>query len=322
MAQPNPVRERPEAIEPQAAVFGQHENLIGIYQPAEVRPIWNEFAAVMVTPGMLHSAGPFRLHSDLAQQLSRVGIPSLRFDLSGIGESLAVGRQGTSLERAAAEIGEALDWIQAEYGHRKLALFGLCSGADDAVFAALTEQRIAGLFLMDGCGYRTPGYFPQRFQQHYLPKLMSPNKWLNLLGTTLGLSSSEPETLQMGFDIREFPSRSAAEQQICELAARDVFLHFHYTGGADDYYNYAGQFDEMFPQVRFPNVTHSFSPQCDHVAFLREDRRAVVQQVTQYFTSIANSLTPQAPAIPAAILNAPTVDMASFTVDVSSMGAG
>ncbi len=61
-----------------------------------------------------------------------MGLASFRFDLSGIGESLPIGASGCSLERATTEIRQALDWLETQHGFKQFALFGLCSGADDA----------------------------------------------------------------------------------------------------------------------------------------------------------------------------------------------
>lgn len=269
----------------EAVVFGEYQHLIGVLRTPDSRTAVSDLAVLMITPGMLPSPGPYGLHVDLAKSLSDIGIPSLRFDLSGIGESLAVGAEGTSLERAAAEITCAIDWL-ARRGVRRVALFGLCSGADDAMFAAQSEPRIVGLFAMDGCGYRTHRFHWHRLVSHYLPRLASPRKWGQLLRTALGARSKSPSSLQLGSDIREFPSREAASQQLKLLEQRGVRMHFHYTGGVSDYYNHGRQFAVMFPELGCERVTSSFEPSCDHTAFLCEHRSLLVKRVTRFFESL------------------------------------
>lgn len=292
------------SAESRVCVFGEWENLVGVYQPGSPRPARRtasgnddsqasgQTAVLILTPGMLHSAGPFRLHCDLAKALSIHGIPSLRFDLSGIGESLAVGADGTSLDRARSEISQAIDFLQSEYGLRKVVCFGLCSGADDALHAALQEERIAGVFSLDGCGYRTRAYYWHRIWGRYLPKLFSARKWRNRLAKIVGLGPDTPSSLQLGDDIREFPTRKQATEQISKIRARGTALHFHYTGGVDEYYNYEMQFADMFADILEAEcrelrrtedglISWSYQPESDHVGFLCEHRDAIVDQAVR-----------------------------------------
>lgn len=263
-----------------ACVFGQEHHLVGVVRPT-AKPRSSR-GAILVTPGMLHSAGPYRLHVDLARALSNVSIPSLRFDLSGIGESLIGNSSASSLDRAAEEISAAIDHLQNICGVEQVFLFGLCSGADDAIHTALTEKRVAGVFAMDGCGYRTRGYLWRSIAKSIFPKLMSREKWKSKFASwTLHRSGRQADSLRLGQDIREFPEREIAESQLVSLAARGVHLHFHYTGGVLEYYNHADQFWKMFPAlVGNPHVSTSYASHCDHIAFLTQHRRELVQLVT------------------------------------------
>lgn len=273
----------------EAILFGQHQNLIGVWTEAsdsvgidaeETDEVRSTTAVIMVTAGMIHHSGPFRLHVELANQLRHLGIPSLRFDLSGIGESLGIGASGSSLDRAADEIGQAIDCIAARYGIEKVILFGLCSGADDSIHTASVDDRVCGVVAMDGCGYRTTGYHLHRLAGHYLPRLAKLSKWGSLLGRFSKHGDETPGSLQMGEDIREFPSQSVAQSQLLALAKRSVQLHFIYTGGVGDYYNHAGQFDAMFPSLSgAKEISHCFFGDMDHVAFLCEDRCRLARHI-------------------------------------------
>ena len=68
--------------------FGGQGELVGVLsQPDVVRPsapwvlLWNT--------GLHPRVGPCRLNVQLARRLAALGIPSLRFDLSGLGDSAA-----------------------------------------------------------------------------------------------------------------------------------------------------------------------------------------------------------------------------------------
>ncbi len=283
----------------QAIVFGNYDNLVGILNRPR-RPAGPDFAVILLTPGMVHNAGPFRLHVQLARALAEGGLASLRFDLSGIGESLAVGASGSSLERAADEVSQAVDWLKQAHGIQRVALCGLCSGADDAIFSALQDRRVVGVFAIDGCGYRTPRYYRQRLISHYLPKLLNPKKWRSVVSRWWRGPEQRPGALQLGTDVREFPERATAERQLGSLLDRGVQLHFHYTGGIGEYYNYAEQFSDMFPTlVNRSGLTTSFQPASDHVALLCEHRRELVDLACLTLRGMAQDLaSPEATMLP------------------------
>ena len=151
-----------------AVVFGKYQNLVGTVTEPIGEP--SSVAAIFLTAGMLHHAGPYRLHVDLAHEVSKSNMLSIRFDLSGIGESLGVGQGGQSIDRAANETAQAMDYLSEKYGIKKFVLFGLCSGADDSVHTALTDKRVVGVVALDGCGYRTKRFYWHRLVSHYAPR--------------------------------------------------------------------------------------------------------------------------------------------------------
>lgn len=275
----------------QAIVFGSHDHLVGVWnaptqQPSPPRDV----AVVMVTPGMLPSSGPFRLHIDLAKRLAESSIASFRFDLSGIGESLAIGTAGRSIDRAAGEISGAIDWLAETQGIQKVLLFGLCSGADDSIQAALSDDRIAGVVAMDGCGYQVPGFRLHRWRSHYLPRMMRPRKWISLGTKFFKAKQAVPSSLSPGTDVREFPDRDQAAAELLTLARRHTQVHFVYTGGVSEYYNHAGQFRTMFPELHGRSeITHQFFPEFDHVAFRVEDRDRLVRHIGGQIDSMIQS---------------------------------
>ncbi|MCA9127833.1 MAG: hypothetical protein KDB22_12140 [Planctomycetales bacterium] len=303
----------------QAVVFGKRQNLVGIRRtsPKNSKNEADDFAVILVTAGMLHSCGPYRLHVALARSLADAGIPSLRFDLSGIGESMPDDLPGTSLERAAREIGAAIDCLQVQ-GVRRVALFGLCSGADDAFYAALHDRRIVGLFALDGLGYRTQHYYWHRLTGHYGRKLFSLSKLRQVIRGQLEKPREQANSLEPGADIREFPSHAIAEKQLLQLEERGFYAHFHYTGGVSQYYNYDAQFSDMFPQLTAEFITSSYDATCDHTAFLCEHRDALVQRVTAYFVGLVKKLPHQSanPRLSIPLLPAIDGNFADHTIAV------
>ena len=277
--------------------FGQFENMLGVYcEPTQGNS--NSTAVIMLTPGMLHHVGPMRLHVQLARQLAEQGVASLRFDLSGIGESLAVASQGTSLERARREVGEAMGWLKSRFGFEQFVLFGLCSGADDALATAVHDERVVGVAMIDGCAYRTSRFYRHVLLRKYLPKLLSIRKLQTKLISLLR-SRTTANSMPSGVDIREYPEQQIAEQQLRALQARGVRMQFLYTGGAIDNYSYREQFFDMFPTLvqrelasckatRDSQISVEYLPEADHLVMLQSDRVLLLNKLVSWIARQAS----------------------------------
>lgn len=265
-----------------AIIFGEFNHLLGV-SSIVTEPDKADTAVIMMTAGMIHNVGPYRMYVELARSLVEQGVTSLRFDISGIGDSLGVGSAGKSIDRAAAEAVEAMDYLQQKQGIKKFIIFGLCSGADDGVQTALQDERVKGVILMDGLAYSTMQF---KIRQTILPMkmMLRPEKWLKKFRTLTALSSSKPApaSLAMGSDVREYPETAKqATSELQQLVDRGTRLHFIYTGGTDDY-NYAQQFYDMLPDVNWKGTESTqFFPHMDHVATLCEDRQELIDHVTK-----------------------------------------
>lgn len=274
-----------------AIVFGKYDHLMGIWteqSPKDPQTKSCERAVILITAGMLHSTGPYRLYRELAERLAQKSIGTMRFDLSGIGESFGVGVAGESTERAVDEIQQAMDWIESKHGIHNFVLMGLCSGADDAFRAAQADRRVCGLVSMDGLGYRTPRYYLHRLTKHYAKRLVRFDKWLTLIHRMFDndVESNTPSSLQAGADIREYPPRDEAAQMLESLANRGTRMHFIYTGGVAEYYNYTNQFNDMFPDLRGRReITTKYFETMDHVAYMCEDRDTLASHITDICSS-------------------------------------
>ena len=267
-----------------AVVFGQYDHLFGI----ETIATNSSIALIMLTPGMLHNTGPYRLHVDIANSLAQQGISSFRFDLSGIGESLGVGSAGKSIERAASEAIQAMDYLMQTHDIQQFILFGLCSGADDSMQTALLDDRVKGVIALDGVAYPTAEY-KRREALLLVRKMLSPEKLINKIHQLIG-SKSTPTSLAIGDDIREFPDTpEQAGKEIQQLVDKGVQLHFIYTGGTH-YYNYAQQFYDMLPEMQWRGTESvQYFAQMDHVIMLCEDRELLLKHVVEKVLGITQS---------------------------------
>jgi hypothetical protein len=269
-------------------VFGEYEHLVGVISESSTGEPPAPVGVIFLTSGMLHHVGPFRLYVLMANQLARSGIASLRFCLSGIGESLGVGDSHSSLERAVCETRQAMDVLQDRFGIHQFILFGLCSGADDGMHIATEDKRVIGVSLMDGCGYPTWGFYWRRYAVRMPMRMLNPRCWFLWASRLRRRQMVQANTLTGGDDIREFPPRRIAEQNLQALVNRGVEMQFIYTGGVPRYYNHASQFWGMFPNLRsLSRIQVVYFPQLDHVARLAEDRQQIIVESTRWMECIS-----------------------------------
>jgi pimeloyl-ACP methyl ester carboxylesterase len=135
-----------------AIQFGVSKTVIGIVSdPAadgSSRP-----AVILLNSGIIHRVGPNRLYVTLARRLARAGFVTLRFDLSGIGDSV-IRRDNVPFERSAVqETQEAMEYLTTTRGVDRFLLAGICTGAVVAYHTARSDKRVLGAVLINGQGY-------------------------------------------------------------------------------------------------------------------------------------------------------------------------
>ena len=240
--------------------FGQWNTLAGVVTEP-VTPTDGEAAppdVLFLNSGLLHHVGPHRLHVQLARALAPHGVRSLRFDVSGIGDSgLRRDRMGRD-DAMVAETREAMDQLAAAHGSQRFVLFGICTGADQAVRTALADPRVVGAVLVDGYAYTTAGHY----LHYYAGRFFSPRSWWNVLSLQhpgyarllARLRHQRPaptdtpeERVVPRPGIYARPPREEAEQRLRTLVGRDCELCFVFTPSTR--YSHAGQFQTMFPSI-------------------------------------------------------------------------
>ncbi len=69
--------------------FGQENVLCGTLTSPEHKNNSDSLPCfILLNAGLVNQAGPFRLHAELSRELAKHNFHTLRFDLSGIGDSL------------------------------------------------------------------------------------------------------------------------------------------------------------------------------------------------------------------------------------------
>lgn len=263
-----------------AVKFGEGGRLIGILTEPTARSPRAVF--VLVTVAFNPKFGLYRIYAEWARTLAAAGIATLRFDIGGIGETVAL-RTGTLQSRTLAEIGDAVTFVDRSLPGLPLFLGGICSGAEDALRYAEGDARVTRVVLVDPFAYRTSGWgwrhdlFRVRRRLLRLLRVSRPSN----TAWTPGIISYNHMTLEV------------SSRVVGQLASRGVVMHFIYTSGRRELFNHASQLPKMFPELALADVTTAdFIPHLEHAQILGEDRRTLMATILRRLSAPVRPATP------------------------------
>lgn len=274
--------------------FGVERHLVGILTAPTEATRQREFALIILNAGVLHRVGPHRLHVKLARKAAELGIPALRMDLSGIGDSRSPRTDLSFRALSVRDAQAAMDLVSHRLGVNHFVLFGLCSGADNSLATALEDERVFSIAMVDPICYVSP--------QARIRKLKSR---LNELGsvrevTRWGLARMAKKAedyatrslRQDGHDSgektqqgREVPEKSSYETQLLTLCNRGVRILTLFSGAMDDNFNGPEQLFEVFASLK-GRVTCEYFPEANHTFVELSTQAALLDAVTRWLTSI------------------------------------
>lgn len=280
-----------EELREQALSFGPEDALVGVWtepRGAASRDAGRP-AVLMLNSGVVHHVGIWRLHVRLARALARRGFSSLRFDLSGIGDSNIAQPASNLSEMVARDVDAAIDHVREARGVPSVALLGLCSGAHDAIEAAVRRRDVTGVIAIDLIADL------QNWQHrvaHVRKRVFNAESWRNALPLT-GFGAAEPlletaeETEAPGptLGVRDTVPRGELATSLERLLGRDVGLLFVFSAGLEENYNHAGQFAEVLPEVAaHPAATNHFFPDADHTFSDTAQQAALIRLIVDWLS--------------------------------------
>lgn len=129
----------------QASRFNcEGHSLVAVIEVPE-RPV--QRGVLVITGGPQYRAGAHRQQTLLGRTLASRGIPVMRFDARGHGDSEGSRRQFDEIEK---DIGAAIRLFQARLPQvEELVLWGIADGATAAMLYAHTDYRIGGLVVLN-----------------------------------------------------------------------------------------------------------------------------------------------------------------------------
>ncbi len=143
---------------------------------------------LILVGGPQYRVGSHRQFVELARGLALQGIPTFRFDFTGMGDSTG---DFPGFEKLDNDIRQAIDaFTKAHPDLQKVILWGLCDGASAACFYASKDERVAGLCLANPWVRTEQGEAEAFLKHYYFSRLMSRDFWHKLLTGKLKVLSS------------------------------------------------------------------------------------------------------------------------------------
>lgn len=273
-------------------LFGPDDLLFGLLsRPQGGTAPAGDIGCLVLNTGVNHRIGPHRINVKAARRLASAGIPALRFDLSGIGDSAAA--QGSSGYRVQAleDMKAAMDYLSQRHGLRRFLVFGICSGAENALALALADPRVVGLLSFDGEIYMTRTVRLERklrrmaaFPRNAAVRASYP--WWRDLGGWLGdgdaaarertlarlrallprRAAAKDEAGFLGGGGGKLMSASEYERALLSLVDRGTALSLMYSNTYNGTDRGHGMLSQLDGSRLFSQVQYRFWPDIDHTA--------------------------------------------------------
>jgi hypothetical protein len=278
--------------------FGRERVLVGTHTYGEESASRSSNLAVILTnAGLLDRTGPHRMNVRIARALARIGVPSMRFDMSGLGDSRRPARPLPADEQYAADAREALDEAQTRHGAQRIAMIGFCSGADVAHVVALQDERICGLLLWDPYIYPTLKSKFVRFRNRLLDlgplealRRFMRNAAQAAIGRVKGgppPASGEHASKLPLFGRTYIPPVGEYADRLKRLLDRGVSISIIYTGGYPRYYNYPTQYRDSFKGYDISErISFIYLRKSDHLVTSRAAQQELLDIVVKWAESV------------------------------------
>ncbi len=265
--------------------YGKDQNGIGILTTPGGTPHSSEALpiAVIFNSGLLHRSEPYRMNVLIARRLAALGVTTLRVDLAGKGDTPT--REGVSnRESVATDWADIRHELTRLFGERTFALMGICSGADNAIKLAVSDEQVVGLVLMDPICPADPGYAKRKLAL----KLGNAGFWRRLprravreFSSFLAFGKSAPEEKQ---DLRDAPRPDELIACMQAMVERDGNVLAVFSNTSESYYNVEGQMtsvlgidglEKICREVWWPHVTHIYP--------IQQHCNRLVDQIDRWF---------------------------------------
>jgi pimeloyl-ACP methyl ester carboxylesterase len=265
-----------------AQLFGADRNLVGTLTLPDT-PTRQPVAFLLTGAGVIHRMGPHRINVKLARHLASLGFATLRFDLSGQGDSRSTSSTLNFADQAVSDMRAAMDHLTRTLDVQRFAITGICSGADVAFATAQADPRACGVFMIDGYHYPTEKTAKMRWKHRLKGSILSAiGPWL-LRRIKRFLTPSTPGQKPVPTYGRHFPAIEIYATALQKLVDQGTQVYLLFSGSLLTSYNYAEQFEEAFAGHAFvKKVDAHYAAGIDHTVTPLAAQRELIERVSTW----------------------------------------
>jgi alpha-beta hydrolase superfamily lysophospholipase len=322
------------AVRETAVRCGPGRSLVGVLTepaacPAPDRP--GQTGVLLLNVGGNYRVGPHRTYVGMARALAAAGHPVLRLDIAGIGDSPPPAGQPWAnlyMRESAQDVRAAIDAL-ALHGCREFVLMGICSGSYLSFQAALADERVNGIVLMNtrllewtpgklGDSWQTSMQQYAKSSDFYRRALFTGEAWTRLLRGQVNVKLIARRMFALGaarlkralsFGGRE-ESLLRKMQRLCARGT-DVLMLVSDADDGRDYVEF--HFGPSGRRMRMhPNFRMEYVPEADHTFSKPGNREHVLPELLRHLAQrpaaprrVAASPEPPAAALDEAAPSAP-----------------
>ena len=184
------------------------DTCIGVIATAVEQTTDRRTGVVIIVGGPQYRVGSHRQFVLLARALASAGIPAMRFDYRGMGDSDGERR---NFERVDADIEGAVAALVRETGVADVVLWGLCDGASAALIYAAMDPQIAGVVALNPWARSAQIAAATRVRHYYVRRLFSSQFWRKALTGGVGIRRGASELASSVRDALADRSRSGED---------------------------------------------------------------------------------------------------------------
>ena len=169
-----------------------NDTLIGILHESDHGA---QRGVLMVVGGPQYRVGGHRHYVKVARRLAAAGVPVLRYDYRGIGDSTG---RFHGFENLDDDIRAGIDALIARAPTiRQVVLWGLCESASSIAMYAHSDPRVAGAILVNPYASTVGGKARTILRHYYLTRLLEGDFWKQLFRGNITLGRSFRSLVQV-----------------------------------------------------------------------------------------------------------------------------
>jgi alpha-beta hydrolase superfamily lysophospholipase len=263
--------------------LGRAEHIVATVTQPDLHVARVPWVMLLTNSGVIPRSGPHRMNVHLARRLAKLGVASIRFDLSGLGDTQRPPGTAYVGEQWIADTRDVMNFAQVQFSCQRFAMIGFCSGAYVAYKTALQDERLAAAVLWDLYAYPTmqSRLRTLAYRLHRTGVMGAVAKLTAKLKQNISAQPSAEE--QQTFASASSPSAQEYADDLNTLSARGMALIILHSGGEPMSYNYRGQFDASLGQLGLRGkVDFDYLQRSDHLLTQAHAQQLFTETVLQW----------------------------------------